>query len=98
MLPVYLDALVAAQRSETLRRGVQELMAEVRRFLAAQTAELRDRGFLPEWVDPDAMATLLIATADGLGLHAVLDPGAVDPKSVADQAVQLLLAARSAES
>lgn len=94
MLPVYLEALVAAPRHDTLRRGVDELMGEVRGFLAAQTAELRDAGFLPDWVDPEAMAALFVATADGLGLHAVLSPGGVDAELVASQAIQLLLAAR----
>jgi AcrR family transcriptional regulator len=94
MLPVYLEALLAASRSETLQRGVQEILAEVRGFLSAQLAEQRDAGTLPGWIDPDAMATLLVATADGLGLHAVLDPDGVDVDQVGSQAVQLLLAAR----
>jgi AcrR family transcriptional regulator len=94
MLPVYLEALVAAPRHDTLRRGVSDLMGAVRRLLAAQTAELRDAGYLPAWVEPDAMATLLVATADGLGLHGVLEPDAIDAARVAAQAVQLLLAAR----
>lgn len=94
MLPVYLEALVASPRSDTLRRGVETLMGEVRGFLTAQTAELRDAGFLPEWVEPEAMASLLMATADGIGLHAVLEPDSVDPERVAAQAVQILLAAR----
>jgi AcrR family transcriptional regulator len=95
MLPVYLEALVAAPRHDTLRRGVADLMAEVRGFLTAQTAELRDAGFLPEWIDPEAMASLFIATADGLGLHAVISPGGADAERVAGQAIQLLLAARA---
>jgi AcrR family transcriptional regulator len=94
MLPVYLEALLAASRNETLRRGVQEIMTEARGFLSAQLAEQKDAGTLPAWVDPDSMAALLIATADGLGLHAVLDPESVDVEKVGSQAVQLLLAAR----
>ena len=96
MLPVYLEALVAAPRHDTLRRGVEALFSEVRGFLSVQTRELRDAGFLPAWVDPDAMAMLLVATADGIGLHAALEPGAVNPDTLAAQAVQLLLAARGA--
>lgn len=94
MLPVYLEALLAASRNETLRRGVDELMTEVRGFLAAQLADQRDAGYLPPWVDPDAMATLLMATADGLGLHAVLESDGIDVDRVGAQAIQLLLAAR----
>ncbi len=94
MLPVYLEALLAASRSETLQRGVQEIMTEVRTFLSAQLVEQKDAGYLPGWVDPDSMAALLVATADGLGLHAVLDPESVDIDQVGSQAVQLLLASR----
>jgi hypothetical protein len=30
------------------------------------------------WVEPDAMATLLLALADGIALHAALNPEAID--------------------
>lgn len=92
MLPVYLEALAQAPRTESLRRGVGELFGELRSFLAAQTHDLRTTGYLPAWVDPDAMATLFMATADGIALHATLDPSAVDPEMLSAQVVQLLLA------
>jgi TetR/AcrR family transcriptional regulator, regulator of biofilm formation and stress response len=95
MLPVYLEALVQAPRYETLRRGVAELFGEVRSFLSAQVAELKAIGFLPAWIDPDAMAMLLIACADGLALHAAIDPDRIDHQAVGAQVVQLLLAARA---
>ena len=95
MLPVYLEALVAAPRHDTLRRGVEELLKEVRTFLAAQLREQLAEGYLPSWVEPDAMATLLVSTADGIALHAALEPDAVDPGALAAQAVQLLLASRN---
>ena len=97
MLPVYLEGLVAAPRHDTLREGVEQLLAEVRRFLAAQLRDQVESGYLPRWVDPDAMATLLVSTADGIALHATLEPGAVDPVAVAAQAVQLLLASRGSD-
>jgi AcrR family transcriptional regulator len=92
LLPVYLEALIHANRSDSLRRGVVELLDELRGFLADQITELRGTGFLPEWVDPRAMASLLLATADGLSLHAAMDPQSVDQQAVAAQAVQVLLA------
>jgi AcrR family transcriptional regulator len=95
LLPVYLEALVAAPRHDTLKRGVKQLLAEVRGFLGAQLAELQEVGYVPGWVDPEAMATLLVSTADGIALHAALEPDAVDPGALAAQAVQLLLAARA---
>lgn len=94
MLPVYLEALVAASRDDTLRRGVEELFTEVRSFLSSQLREERDAGLLPPWVDPDAFAMLFVATADGIGLHAAIEPDAVQPDALAAQAIQVLLAAR----
>jgi AcrR family transcriptional regulator len=95
LLPVYLEALVNAPRNDTLRRGVDELLGELRRFLGEQIAELKATGFLPSWVDPAAMASLLLATGDGLALHAGMDPGSVDQRAIAGQAVQVLLAVSS---
>ena len=95
MLPVYLEALVAAPRHDTVRRGAEQILGEVRGFLEAQVGELRSLGYLPAWVDPAAMAALLVSTADGIALHASLEPDAIDPSAVAAQAVQLLLAART---
>jgi AcrR family transcriptional regulator len=92
LLPVYLEALVHANRSDSLRRGVVELLNELRGFLAEQITELRSTGFLPAWVDPPAMASLLLATGDGLSLHAAMDPESIDQQAVAGQAVQVLLA------
>lgn len=92
LLPVYLEALVHANRSDSLRRGIEELLGELRGFLAEQIGELRDTGFLPPWVDSRAMASLLLATGDGLALHAAMDPGSIDQQAVAGQAMQVLLA------
>lgn len=95
MLPVYLEALVSASRNDTLKRGVEALFSEVRQFLSAQLHEQRVAGTLPAWVDPESFAMLLVATADGIGLHAALEPEAVHPDALASQAVQLLLASRT---
>ncbi len=92
LLPVYLEALVHANRSDSLRRGVEVLLGDLRGFLSEQIGELRETGFLPAWVDPPAMASLLLAAGDGLALHAAIDPQAVDHHAVAGQAVQVLLA------
>jgi AcrR family transcriptional regulator len=93
VVPVYVEARVRARQADALREGLDELIGRLRRFLADQIGELRTSGYLPDWVEPDAMATLLVAVADGIALHVALDPG-VDHRAIAGQAVQLLLAAR----
>jgi AcrR family transcriptional regulator len=98
LLPVYVEALAQTPRNASLRKAVAKLYAELRRFLATQIEELRSIGFLPDWVDPEQMAMLLIATADGLALHAAVEPDAVDHRAVAPQVIQMLLSARSGGS
>jgi AcrR family transcriptional regulator len=92
LLPVYLEALVHSNRSDSLRRGVESLLGQLRGFLADQIHELRETGFLPAWVDPPAMASLLLATGDGLALHAAIDPEPGDQEAIAGQAMKVLLA------
>jgi len=87
----YLEALVQANRSDTVRAGVHETLGELRSLLTEQIDSLRAGSFLPAWIEPDAMATLLLATADGLALHAALDPESVDHRRVSAQAMQMLL-------
>ena len=94
----YLEALVEANRSDTLRVGVHETLGELRALLTEQIETLRAGRFLPAWVEPDAMATLLLATADGLALHAALDPRSVDHHRVSAQAMQMLLSVASRTS
>jgi AcrR family transcriptional regulator len=93
-VPLHLGALTTAAHNPALRHGLDELLAEVHRLLAGQIAEQVASGYLPPWVEPDAMAHLLVALADGIALHAFLQPDAVDPDAVVAQALALLLAAR----
>lgn len=95
MLPVYLEALLHTGTVDTLRTGVRATLAELRGFLAEQITGLKAARFLPAWVDPEAMAMLLVAAGDGLALHAAVEPSSLDLHAVAAQAMQVLLAARS---
>ncbi|HZD00782.1 MAG TPA: TetR/AcrR family transcriptional regulator [Actinomycetes bacterium] len=94
LLPAYFEALVRAPRDDVLWRGVDELLGELRALLRDQIQDQKDHGLLPGWVEPDAMATLLLALADGIALHAALNPEAIDHDAIAMQVAQLLLAAR----
>lgn len=94
-LAVYLDALVHAGRSPSLRAALVDLLAELRGFLSDQIADLKSDGYVPDWVDPPAMALLLLSIADGIALHSVLEPDVMDHRAVMGQALQLLLSARA---
>jgi AcrR family transcriptional regulator len=89
--PVYLEALVNAARFPALAAGLAELLAQLRRFLAEQVAQVKADEHLPDWIDPRATADLLIAVAHGIVLTAVVDPDGVDPAPVAAQFASLLL-------
>jgi AcrR family transcriptional regulator len=93
-LPLHLAAVTTRPRNAALRAGLDELLGEVHDLLAGQIADQVTSGYLPPWVDADAMAHLLVAMADGIALHAVLQPEAVDPNALVAQALALLLAAR----
>ncbi len=91
---VHLEALVQAPRLAALGAGVQDLWAELRTRLADQITELRDGGVLPEWVDPEPMAALLVAVATGVVLQATVDPEGPAVDQMATQFSGLLLSAR----
>ena len=91
---VHLEALVQASRLPTLGDGVRALWAELRSQLSAHLAELRDGGVLPEWVDPEPMAGLLVAVATGVVLQATVDPEGPAVDQMATQFTGLLLSAR----
>ncbi|MEV0400121.1 TetR/AcrR family transcriptional regulator [Actinoallomurus sp. NPDC050550] len=95
--PAYIEALAAASRDETVRAQVVGLLAELRDALATSIRELRESGYIAAWVDPEPMASLIIAAGDGFVLHSTLDPGSYAPESTLNQVVQLLLAARRSE-
>ena len=92
--PVYLEALVQAPRFAALHEGVVALWAELRGSLAEQIAGMLAEGALPSWIEPDAMAGLFVAVANGLVLHVTVDPHGPDLRAMAGQFAGLLLAAR----
>ena len=91
--PAYLEALVQAPRMELLHAGLLTLWAELRQGLADQIGEMQRQGALAGWVDPQAMATLLVAVANGLVLQVTIDPDGPDLRAMAAQFGALLLTA-----
>ena len=92
-VPAYLEALALVPRSEDFRQQIRGLLAELRAEIAGSLRELKDAGYLADWIDPDAMAALVLAAADGTAIHLALDPEGLDADDVLSQVVPLLLAA-----
>lgn len=92
--PAYVEALAAASRDEKVRDQIVGLLAELREALATSIRELRDSGYIAAWVEPEPMASLIIAAGDGFVLHSTLDPSGYAPEPTLNQVIQLLLAAR----
>lgn len=95
--PAYVEALVQARHLPSLHAGVLELAGELRRFLADQIEAQQAEGRLPGWVEPAAMATLVLAVLNGIVVQSVLDPEGTDVDALAGQFAALLLAAGAPE-
>ena len=93
--PAHLEALIHAHRSPALHDGVVALWAEVRGRLAEQIAEMRAADLLPEWIDPQPMAALLVAVATGVVLQTTVDPDGPSVDAMAAQFAGLLLTAKA---
>jgi AcrR family transcriptional regulator len=88
-LKTYADAMAACSTNPALSRSLGELHDDLARYLSALIAEMQGEGFIAEWVDPDAMASLLIALGDGLTAQASFgEPNVV---AVLDQLALLLV-------
>jgi AcrR family transcriptional regulator len=91
--PLYLEALVLASRPGPFANQARKLVRSVRRLLARRITQLVDTGFAPPWTDPDAMAGLLVAVANGVALQATVDPRGPTPRAMAGQFTGLLATA-----
>jgi len=60
---------------------------------AAPLPGMRAAGILPSWIEPDAMAALFIAVANGLVLQVTTDPAGPEPDALAARSGGLLQAA-----
>lgn len=92
-VPAYLEALAQVPRNEAFRHEIRALMAGLRAEVAAALTQLKEAGILADWVEPEAMAALVLAAADGAAIHLTLDPDGVDVDDVLSQVVPLLLSA-----
>jgi hypothetical protein len=92
-VPVLLAALARAPHSDAVARGLRDLWVELRRHLATDIAAQRAAGLVAPWVEPDAMAALVLAVVQGVMAASVVDPDGPDHVAVSNQLVGLLLGA-----
>ena len=92
---VYLEALLLATRDARYRRSALGIYRSVSTRLTATIGELQRGGVVPPWVEPPAMASLVLAVANGIALQTRLDPRGPDQVAMAGQFALLLLAAQS---
>jgi AcrR family transcriptional regulator len=92
-VPVYLAALSSAPHSPDVQAGLAELWSELRDRLSLDIATQADAGLLPAWVEPAAMAALILAVVNGVVVSSVVHPNGPDHRAVAGQFLALLMTA-----
>jgi AcrR family transcriptional regulator len=92
--PAYLEAVLQARHSPELAAPLASLFGRLRAGLDRQMRAQLAEGALPPWVDPHAMAGLLLAVAQGVVVESLVDPAGPGPDAMATQFAALLLAAR----
>jgi AcrR family transcriptional regulator len=97
-IPGLLETFVHAARDRAARGPNVAIWVEVRTQLSAAIAELRSAGAIPAWVEPDAMASLIIAVAAGTVVNETIDPDGAGHRQVAAQFAALLIGRRLTSS
>jgi AcrR family transcriptional regulator len=92
-VPIYLAALSTAPHSPDVRAGLGHLWAELRGRLERDIAGQAEDGRLPAWVEPSAMAGLILALVNGVVISSVIDPDGPDHRAIAGQLLALLMTA-----
>jgi AcrR family transcriptional regulator len=93
-VPGLLEVFVHAARDPDRDNPVSATWVGLRERLAAVIDELRERAVVPDWVDPAAMASLILAVAAGTVVSATVEPEGASHRDIATQFAGLLLAAR----
>lgn len=94
-LPAYLHGLSATQHDVAVRDEIRVLHRGLANVLAAEMRTQQERDLLPAWVNPSAMAQLIVALVNGVAIAVATDPDDTDATAIAGQLAQLLIAARS---
>jgi len=94
---LYLEALLLATRDPAYAKRARALYRTIRQRLADVITEMVDAGAIPSWIEADAMAALILATANGIVVQTLVEPRGPDQHAMAGQFAALLLAARTPE-
>ena len=71
---VGIEAMLESERNPVLRERMAEMLHDFRAAVTDLAKTDQERGTAPADIPPEALATLLAAVADGIFLHARLDP------------------------
>ena len=94
-MPALLEVFVQAAHDGTGDSVAAHTWADFRDRLAAVIDELRRSGAVPQWVEPESMATLILVVATGTAVGVTVAPETVSHRTVASQFAGLLLAAQT---
>jgi AcrR family transcriptional regulator len=97
-LPGYLHSLAATHTNDVVRDAIRALHRSLAATLATAMAEQQQQDLLPNWVDPVAMAQLIVALVNGVAIATAIDPDETDASAIAAQFATLLLNARGPSS
>lgn len=95
LLGPYVHSLAAATTNDAIATEVRSLHRELASVLAAEISAQQHQGLLPNWVESDSMAQLIVSLVNGVALSIAIDPDETQPTAVGSQFAQLLLAVRA---
>ena len=95
LLGPYVHSLAAATTNDAIATDVRSLHRELRSVLAAEISIQQHQGLLPNWVEPDSMAHLIVSLVNGVAVSLAIDPEEAQPTALGSQFAQLLLAVRA---
>ena len=95
LLGPYVQSLAAAATHDAIATEVRSLHRELASVLAAEISAQQHQGLLPDWVDPDSMAQLIVSLVNGVAVSIAIDPDETHPTAVGSQFAQLLLSVRA---
>ena len=94
-VPGLLEVFVHSSRATDRENPLAAIWHELRTRLVAVIAELQASGAIPQWVEPDAMAALILAVAAGTVVSVTVEPDGMSHRDIATQFATLLLAAET---